>query len=314
MKVAVLSKSFAKASDQPITLLENAGIEVLQRPNDDPANEERVAELIGDCDGAIVAAQDRVGSIVFDRCPKLRVVADHAVGFDRIDMEVAQRRGIVVKTCPGNYESVADLAWLFILASARKLLPAVQSVKDGQWSPPAFSGAEVLHKTIGIVGYGQIGRAVIQRAQGFENKILVYDPFVRNIAPVGNLEIAHVSLDALLEQSDVVSLHVPLSEGTRYIIDSVALSKMKRSATLINTSRGGLVDEAALHRALTDGTIAAAATDVFETEPPGNNPLLGLPNFIATPHLGAQTADANIRTGMMAARIIIDVLTKNTNS
>lgn len=313
MKVAVLSKSFAKASDQPVEMLTNAGIEVLRRPNDDPANEERVAELIGDCDGAIVAAQDRVGSLVFDRCPKLRVVADHAVGFDRIDTEEAQRRGIVVKTCPGNYESVADLAWLFILASARKLLPAVQSVKDGQWSPPAFSGTEVLHKTIGVVGYGQIGRAVIQRAQGFENKVLVYDPFVDAVAPVGNLEIALVSLDTLLEQSDVVTLHVPLNDETRYIIDAAALARMKRSATLINTSRGRLVDEAALYQALTNSTLAAAATDVFETEPPGSSPLLELPNFIATPHLGAQTADANLRTGTMAARIILDVLLKNTN-
>lgn len=310
MKVAVLSKSFAKASDRPVTMMTDAGIEVLRRPNDNPDNEARVAELIGDCDGAIVAAQDRVGALVFDRCPNLRVVADHAVGFDRIDMEGARRRGIVIKTCPGNYESVADLAWLFILASARKLLPAAQSVKDGQWSPPAFSGSEVLQKTIGVVGYGQIGQAVIQRALGFDNKILVYDPFVDSLAPVGNLEIAQVALDKLLEESDIITLHVPLNNGTRCMIDSAALSRMKPGATLINTSRGGLVDEAALYRALNDGTIAAAATDVFETEPPGPSPLLDLPNFIATPHIGAQTADANIRTGTMAARIILDVLTK----
>ncbi len=314
MKVAVLSKSFAKASDQPVKALTEVGIEVLQRPNDDPANEVRVAELIGDCDGAIVAAQDRVGSLVFDRCTNLRVVADHAVGFDRIDMKEAQRRGIVVKTCPGNYESVADLAWLFILATSRKLVPAVQSVKEGQWSPPAFSGTEVLGKTIGIVGYGQIGRAVVKRAQGFENKILVYDPFVDTVAPVGNLHIAQVSLEALLGQSDVVSLHVPLNEHTRHIIDAQALAMMKPTATLINTSRGGLVEETALYKALKDNTIAAAATDVFETEPPGESPLLSLPNFLATPHLGAQTADANVRTGMMAARIIIDVLLKKTTT
>ncbi len=314
MKVAVLSKSFAKASDQPVKALTEVGIEVLQRPNDDPANEVRVAELIGDCDGAIVAAQDRVGSLVFDRCTNLRVVADHAVGFDRIDMKEAQRRGIVVKTCPGNYESVADLAWLFILATSRKLVPAVQSVKEGQWSPPAFSGTEVLGKTIGIVGYGQIGRAVVKRAQGFENKILVYDPFVDTVAPVGNLHIAQVSLEALLGQSDVVSLHVPLNEHTRHIIDAQALAMMKPTATLINTSRGGLVEETALYKALKDNTIAAAATDVFETEPPGESPLLSLPNFLATPHLGAQTADANVRTGMMAARIIINVLLKKTTT
>ena len=309
MKVAVLSKSFAKASDKPVQMLTNAGIEVLRRPNDDPANEARVAELIGDCDGAIVAAQDRVGSLVFDRCTNLRVVADHAVGFDRIDIEEAQRRGIVVKTCPGNYESVADLAWLFILATARQLLPAVQSVQDGQWSPTSFVGTEALRKTLGIVGYGQIGKAVIRRAQGFENDILVYDPFVSTLEPVGKLNITQVTLPELLAQSDIVSLHVPLNEDTQNLIDAAALAAMKPAATLINTSRGGLVDEAALYEALSNGSLAAAATDVFETEPPGNSPLLNLPNFLATPHLGAQTTDANLRMGMMAAQVIVDVLT-----
>ena len=308
MKVAVLSKSFAKASDKPVEMLTRAGIEVLRRPNDDPGNEARVAELIGDCDGAIVAAQDRVGSLVFDRCTNLRVVADHAVGFDRIDMEEAQRRGIVVKTCPGNYESVADLAWLFILATARHLLPAAQSIRDGQWSPTSFVGTEALRKTIGIVGYGQIGKAVIRRAQGFENDILVYDPFVSTLEPVGELSIIQVTLPELLAQSDVVSLHVPLNEGTQNLIDAAALAMMKPTATLINTSRGGLVDEAALYEALSNGSLAGAATDVFETEPPGNSPLLNLPNFLATPHLGAQTTDANLRMGMMAAQVIIDVL------
>ncbi len=310
MKVAVLSKSFAKASNKPVEMLTNAGIEVLRRPNDDPANEARVAELIGDCDGAIVAAQDRVGSLVFDRCPNLRVVADHAVGFDRIDMEEAQRRGIVVKTCPGNYESVADLAWLFILATARQLLPAVQSVQDGQWSPTRFVGTEALRKTLGIVGYGQIGKAVIRRAQGFENDILVYDPFVSTLEPVGELSITRVALPELLAQSDVVSLHVPLNEHTRNLIDAAALAMMKPTATLINTSRGGLIDEAALYEALSNGALAAAATDVFETEPPGESPLLDLPNFLATPHVGAQTSDANLRMGMMAAQVIIDALIK----
>lgn len=310
MKVAVLSKSFAKASNKPVELLEKAGIEVIWRPNDDPDNEHRVAERIGDCQGAIVSAQDRVGSLVFDRCPHLRVIADHAVGFDRIDMAEAKARGIVVKICLGNYESVADLAWLFILATSRKLLPAVQSVKDGEWSPPTFSGTEVLGKTLGVIGYGQIGKAVIQRARGFNNQVLVYDPFVETLEPVVGLEVAQTTLPELLGHSDVVSLHVPLNENTRHIIDAEALSAMKPAAILINTSRGGLVDEVALYEALKNNTLAAAAADVFETEPPGASPLLSLPNFLATPHLGAQTSDANVRTGMMAAQAIIDVLTE----
>ena len=310
MKVAVLTKSFAKASARPLDLLKEAGIEVLRRPNDAPESEQRVAELIGDCEGAIVSAQDRIGSLVYDRCTRLRVIADHAAGFDRIDMAGAGARGIVVKTCPGNYESVADLAWLFILAVSRRLLPAVRSVGNGEWTPTAFSGVEVLGKTLGVIGYGQIGRAVIRRARGFDNKILVHDPFVERLDGIEGLEMAQASLPELLAQSDIVSLHIPLNGHSHHLIDAGALSAMKRTAALINTSRGGLVDEAALYDALSNGTIAAAATDVFETEPPGHSPLLDLPNFLATPHLGAQTSDANTRTGMMAAQIVIDVLTK----
>jgi len=310
MKVAVLSKSFAKASDKPVKKLEEAGLEILFRLNDDPSNENHVAELIGDCEGAIVAAQDRIGNIVFDRCKNLKVIADHAVGYDKIDIEGAKARGIVVKTCPGNYESVADLAWMFILAASRNLLPAVQSVKAGTWNPQAFSGVEVLHKTIGVVGYGQIGKAVIRRAMGFENKVLVYDPLVKDAPQIAGLDVRKVSLDELLGQSDIVSLHVPLNDGTKNIIDMEALNKMKSTAILINTSRGGLVDEEALYDCLQRGVIKAAATDVFENEPPGAHKLLSLPNFIATPHMGAQTADANIRMGMMAAGVIIDVLKK----
>ena len=166
----------------------------------------------------------------------------------------------------------------------------------------------MLGKSIGIIGYGQIGKAVIKRAQGFGNKILVYDPFVEAVEPVEGLEVSQVTLPTLLERSDIVSLHVPLNEHTRHMIDAGSLSHMKSTAILINTSRGGLVDEAALYEALTNNIILAAATDVFETEPPGESPLLELPNFLATPHLGAQTSDANLRTGMMAAQIIIDVL------
>lgn len=308
MQIAVLSKSFAKASDKPIKILEDAGFEVLIKPNHNPSEEQQVADLIGNCQGAIVSAQDRIGSLVFDQCRNLQVIADHGVGFDNIDMQGAAEYGIVVKTCPGNYESVADLTWLFILAASRNLIPAIMSVKEGNWSPQSFSGTEVLQKTIGVIGYGQIGRSVIQRSRGFSNRILAYDPFMESLEPIDGIMVEKVNLDELLQQSDVVTLHVPLTEGTVNLIDARALSLMKSSAILVNTSRGGLVDEEALYESLIKNKIKAAAMDVFETEPPGRHKLLERPNFIATPHIGAQTTDANIRMGTMAAAIIIEVL------
>jgi len=306
--VAVLSGSFAKTSRQPVEHLEANGFAVDFRPSADPGNEEKVAELIGDAPAAIVTAQDRIGEIVFERCRNLRVVAIHGVGCDAADIAGAAKHGIMVRTCPGNHESVADLTWLLILAASRNLLHASAAVRAGEWQPSAHVGVEVLGKTIGIVGFGRIGRAVARRAVGFENKVLVYDPFVSELEPVDGLHMRTASFEELLTESDIVTLHLPLMDDTRQMMDADAIGKMKDSAIFVNTARGGLVDEAALRQALDSGKIRMAGLDTFAAEPPADSPLPGMEQVIPTPHMGAQTVDANVRTGMLAAEMVVEKL------
>lgn len=306
--VAVLSRSFAKASPRPIDYLESHGFRVTFRLDHDPADEVSVAESIEEADAAIVAAQDTISSLVFDRCPHLKVIVDHAVGYDKLDIEGARARGIAVATCPGNHESVADLTWLLILATSRQFLSASASVRDGKWQPNAFVGLEVFQKTLGIIGYGRIGKAVARRAIGFENRVLIYDPFVTQVTPILTLTPEKVPLNALLTESDIITLHVPLDEHTAHMIDREAIAMMKDGVILINTARGGLVDEQALYEALNTGKVRMAGLDSFAQEPPVDSPLIGVERVIPTPHMGAQTYDANLRMGMMAADFIVQTL------
>ena len=304
--VAALSRSFAKAVKTPIEFLEANGFQVHLRPNDDPGNEESVAACIGESDAAIVSAQDKVGATVFDRCPNLKVVADHAIGCDRIDMDEAKRRGIHVFTCPANHESVADLTWGLILSLSRHICTSAAAVRRDEWNPSGYIGIEVYKKTLGIVGYGRIGRCVAARARGFENEILFYDPFIESGHSEDGAE--QVALDELLSRSDIISLHLPLNEETRGLIGRKELEMMKTGVLLVNTSRGGLIDEQALYDQITSGKIAGAGLDVFAVEPPKGNPLLTLDQVIPVPHIGAQTVDANLKVGMMAAEGIVSFL------
>ena len=313
-KVAVLSKSFAKSTSEPVDYLKKQSFQVIFRRNDEPFNEENVAECIGDADAAIISAQDVIGNIVFEKCRKLKVIADHGIGCDKIDMDEANRRGIRICTCPANFESVADLTWLLILAASRDLLNASASVYQGKWEPSRFIGVEVWEKTIGIIGYGRIGKAVAQRAMGFHNMILVYDPYVSEIKSVNLPNIKKVQFDQLLRESDIITLHLPLVSETKKLFGKEAFEKMKEGVILINTSRGGLIDEDDLYQALKSGKIRSAGLDVFAQEPPIDNKLLELPNVIATPHIGAQTYDANLKMGMMAAEFIAEQLLKSHSS
>jgi D-3-phosphoglycerate dehydrogenase len=314
IKVAVLSKTFAISTSKPVEYLEKQSYQVIYRRNDEPFNEEKVAECIGDADAAIISAQDIIGRIVFDKCNNLKIIANHGIGCDKIDMKGAQKRGIKICTCPANFESVADLTWLLILATSRDLLKASASVLQGKWEPSRFIGVEVLEKTIGIVGYGRIGKAVAKRAMGFNNRILVYDPYIGEIRAIDQLHIEKVQFDELLHESDIITLHLPLIKETEKLVGINSIEKMKDGVLLINTSRGGLIDEDALYNALNSGKIRMAGLDVFAQEPPINNKLLALPNVIATPHMGAQTYDANLKIGMMAVEFIANNLSTSVNS
>jgi D-3-phosphoglycerate dehydrogenase len=309
LKVAVLSKTFAISTSKPVEYLEKNSYQVIYRRNDEPYNEEKVAECIGDADAAIISAQDIIGDIVFDKCSNLKIIANHGIGCDKIDMEEAKKKGIKICTCPANFESVADLTWLLILAVSRNLLNASTSVFTGKWEPGNYSGVEVFEKTIGIVGYGRIGKAVAKRAIGFNNRILIFDPYVSDIDLIDRLNVKKVPFDELLHESDIITLHLPLVKETEKIVGIMSIPKMKDGVLLINTSRGGLIDEDALYQALNSGKIRMAGLDVFAQEPPINNKLLELHNVIPTPHMGAQTYDANLKTGMMAVEFIVKNLT-----
>jgi D-3-phosphoglycerate dehydrogenase len=309
LKVAILSKTFAISTSQPVEYLEKNSFQVVFQRNNEPFDETKVAKCIGDANAAIISAQDTIGNIVFDKCSHLKIIAIHGIGCDKIDMKGAQKRGIKIYTCPANFESVADLTWLLILASSRNLLNASASVLKGRWKPGDFSGVEVFEKTIGIVGYGRIGKAVAKRAMGFNNRILIYDPYVNEIDSIDRLNIKKVPFDKLLYESDIITLHLPLVKETEKIVGIMSIPKMKDGVLLINTSRGGLIDEDALYQALNSGKIRMAGLDVFAQEPPINNKLLELHNVIPTPHMGAQTYDANLKTGMMAVEFIVKNLT-----
>ncbi|MBW2275431.1 MAG: D-glycerate dehydrogenase [Deltaproteobacteria bacterium] len=278
---------------------------VWEGPGPPPARVLR-AEL-QDCEGLLCLLTDRVDAALIDACPRLRVISTCSVGVDHIDVEAAARRGIRVTNTPGVLvETTADLAFALILAAARRIPEADRFVRAGQWTPERrwepdmLLGRDLFGATLGIVGLGEIGCALARRARGFGMRILAWNRTPRVLEGV-----EPVALTELLERSDFVSLHVAYVPQTRGLIDAAAISRMKRGAVLVNTSRGGIVDEAALARALADGTLAAAALDVFEEEPlaPGS-PLLRAPNLVLTPHIGS----ASVRTRRRMAELAVENL------
>jgi len=238
--------------------------------------------------------------------PNLRVVQKHGVGVDNIDIGAATELGIAVANAPAtNTEAVADLAIGFMVSLLRSIVPAAMSTRAGRWD--RFVGHELGRSTVGVVGTGQIGRAVIRRLSGFGSHILAYDVF-EDAALAANTGIEYATLERLLRESDVVTLHVPLLDSTRNLISVESLRWMKKSAFLVNIARGELVDETALAEYLVAGSLAGAAVDVFATEPPQESPLLGLSNVIATPHIGAYTSEAMDCMARRCAETVVAVL------
>ncbi|NLJ49829.1 MAG: phosphoglycerate dehydrogenase [Candidatus Atribacteria bacterium] len=301
-KTVILARSFARSAKDPMRRLEAAGIQVEIKKNPDPENEKVVAELIGDAEGVLVG-MDRVGEIVFTNCPNLKVVSKHGVGVDNIDLHSAQKHGVVVTNAPGtNSVSVAEMAFTLILNLARKIPHYIEQIKNKEWGATSF-GLELEGKTIGIVGFGRIGKNVAQYGQAFGMKVLYFDPFItEEITPYKKVE-----LENLFKEADFISLHAPLTDETREMVNDKLLSLMKKEAFLINTARGELINEEALYLFLKENRIAGAALDVFTHEPPFDNPLLSLPNVIATPHISSHTREANLKMGNIAAENIIRV-------
>lgn len=247
-----------------------------------PPSPAQLRERAAPAEGLLSMLTDRVDGPLLDGCPRLRVVSNYAVGTDNVDLEAAAARGIPVGNTPGVLtEATADLAFALLLAAARRVVEADAFVRDGRWAtwqPGLLLGRDVHGATLGIVGFGRIGRAVARRAEGFGMTILH-----TRAAPLGEL----------LERSDFVSLHAPLNAETRGLIGEPELRRMKRTAILVNTARGPLVDPAALRRALAKGWIAGAALDVFDPEPlPLGDPLLAAPNLVVAPHIGSASHGA----------------------
>jgi glyoxylate reductase len=249
-----------------------------------PPREELLSRAQG-CEGLLSLLTERLDAETLAALPDLRAISNYAVGFNNVDVEEATRRGIPVGHTPEVLtDTTADLAWAILMAAARRLAEGEAYVREGRWvtwEPDLLLGRDVHGATLGVVGYGAIGRAVARRAQGFDMEVLYSDPVQGG-----------VSLEELLERSDFVSLHAPLTPDTHHLIDEAALRRMKRTAVLVNSARGELVDPEALRRALEERWIFAAALDVTEPEPlPADHPLLSAPNLLVVPHVGSGTED-----------------------
>jgi glyoxylate reductase len=268
-----------------------------------PPPYEELSARAASAEGLLSLLTDRVDAALIEHCPRLRVISNYAVGYDNIDIDAAAARAIAVGNTPDVLtEATADLTWALLLAAARKLPEAVASVRDGDWltwEPGRYLGATVGGGTLGIVGFGRIGRAVARRASGFDMTVLYTGG--GSGASASEALASEVPLDELLERADFVSLHCPLTPATHHMIDAAALRRMRSNAILVNTARGPIVDPVALREALEGGEIAGAALDVTEPEPPPpDDPLLGSPNLIVVPHIGSATRFAREQMAELA--------------
>jgi D-3-phosphoglycerate dehydrogenase len=309
-RLLVTPTSYGKNDARLKTELESQVGEVIYNPTGKPLTSTEVAKLLPGVDGYI-AGLDGIDANALQSANCLKVIARYGVGVDNVDLAAAREKGIIVTNTPGaNSVSVAELALGLMLALARQIPEAVEAVRQGKF--PRYSGVSLEGKIIGILGLGAIGKQLAQRLTGFDCKILAFDPFADAVFAKDN-QIELASMDAVIEQADFVSLHLPLLPETRGIVNGSFLSKMKKGSFLINTSRGEVVDEDALLRSLQSGHLKGAGLDAFAIEPPDpKNPLLALSQVIATPHLGAQTDGATSNMGWFAMRDCLAVL-KNEN-
>ena len=304
IKVKSTSLDFGKMGREPIDLLIANGCE-FESVQVDANSEEQGIAVVKDADVLVVGLQ-RITERVLDAAVRLKVIGRCGVGLDNVDLRAAGARGIPVVYTPGaNAQTVADLTLGLMLALARKITQADRMTRDHQWK--RIMGNDVWGKTLGIFGLGQIGANVARRAKGFDMRVVAYD-VVQNPPLAKELGVEYRSKADIIAQADFITLHLPLNQETQGFIGEQELKAMKKTAVLVNTSRGGIVDEQALYRGLKAGEIAGAALDVFAQEPPGKTPLVELDNFIGSPHIGGITVEAIERIGMTVARDIVAVL------
>jgi D-3-phosphoglycerate dehydrogenase / 2-oxoglutarate reductase len=294
--VAITPRSFRQTRGEHHDVLAESPLDVRFANQDRPLDEAELMELVRGCEGLIVGV-DPVTERVLEAGP-LRVVVKYGSGTDNIDLGAAERLGVKVSSTPGaNARSVAELTIALLFALARHVVAHDRAVRTGSWS--RLAAIELAGKRLGVVGYGAVGRDVARLAASLGMDVVAHDPFVKSD------EVKLVGLDDLLASCDAVSLHVPLDDSTRGMIGAKALGRMRSGALLVNTARGGLVDEGALADALSSGRLGGAALDAFAVEPPSGSPLLGLDNVVLSPHAGAATAEAAQRTALQAVRQLL---------
>src|SRR6266705_173199 len=271
--------------------------------------ETELIPIVAEIEAMVVRSEPKITRKVIEAAPKLRVVGRAGVGVDNVDVEAATQRGIVVMNTPGgNTISTAELTFSMLMALARKIPQAHASMKAGQWNRKEFQGVELYNKTLGILGMGRIGSEVARRAIAFGMRVLAYDPYL-SLSRAKALQVELVELDEIYARSDFVTVHMPMTDETRGMINAAAFAKMKKGVRVLNCARGGIVNEKDLYDAIQSGQVAGAALDVYETEPlPKEFPLRDLPQVIMTPHLGASTEEAQENVGIEVAEAITDYL------
>ncbi len=270
----------------------------------DGSDRSQLLPALVDADAVIIRSATTIDAEALEHAPRLRVIARAGVGLDNVDVEAATRAGVMVVNAPtSNIVSAAEHAVALLLATARNVPQAMASLRGGQWKRSAFTGVELQDKVVGILGLGKIGVLVAQRLAAFGMTVIAYDPYVA-AARAAQLGVRLVGLDELLAESDFISVHLPKTAETAGLLSDRQLGQVKPGVRIINAARGGIVDEAALARALADGRVAGAALDVYATEPCTDSPLFGLPNVVVTPHLGASTHEAQEKAGTQVARSV----------
>jgi len=285
--------------------------EVRRNETGKPFTEDELIGIISDFDGAILGGSDEFTSRVIEAADRLKVIGRHGVGLDNVDLKAATEKGIVVTYTPGlNSNAVAEFTFALMLAVARKVPQACDSMKGGKWEPRSFIGSELSGKTLGVIGAGEIGEKVIRKAKGFDMNVICYTAHPEKHQDlVKKYNVKFVDLETLLRESDIVTIHCALTEKTKGMIGKRELALMKKSAILINTARGPIVDEEALYEALKNRLIAGAGLDVYTKEPPGADfPLLKLDNVVATPHIAAYTWEAMRAMDLTLAQDVMKVL------
>ncbi|HQJ24759.1 MAG TPA: phosphoglycerate dehydrogenase [Bacillota bacterium] len=305
VKILVTPRTFGKSDPVPLAMLEEAGCEIVRNPHGRVMTEEEMVAMVQGVDGIIVGL-DPVTKKVIDSGGSLRAVSKYGVGVNNIDIDYAVSKGIKITNTPGaNSAAVAEHTIGLLLSVCRHIATSDREIRQGKWTQ--HPGFQLEGKTMGIVGTGQIGRQVAERAKGLRMSVLCYD-----IYPDGfwakKAGVAYCSFNELLERSDFVSLHVPLVDVTYHMISVNQLARMKKNSILVNTARGGIIDENALYDALVNNVIAGAALDVFENEPVEDSPLKELDNVVMTSHIGAHTLEAVQNMGRMAVKNLLESL------